>query len=417
VRLAAVPLFAVECRVLPCRACLHYNRVLDFRQVLATLMDAPSRMLPPVQAQEERLDSWKEIAAYFKRDITTVQRWEKREGMPVHRHLHDRTGSVNAFRTELDAWARGRQLRAGQEIAPDNGLCEAAPEEPRSAIRIVQGRIVQGRWRLSLLLATAGAVLTVGAILWLQIRNDSWRNPIAGARFQSITELDEMAQAAVVSRDGQFVAFLSDRDGQMDVWITQVGSGQFHNLTRGRVAELVNPSVRTLGFSPDGTVVTFWIRKAHDASGSDISVWAVPTMGGQPRPYLEGVAELDWSHEGSRLAYHTPGPGDPLFVSDAGLRRNSRPIYNAPAGLHAHFPLWAPDDAFIYFVQGSLPDQLDIWRITPDGRTTQRITSHGGLISHPVLLNSRTLLYLATDSDGSGPWLYAMDLRHAFPTS
>ena len=64
---------------------------------------------------EDRLDSWKEIAAYLKRDVTTVQRWEKREGMPVHRHLHDRMGSVYASRAELDAWTRSRNLRAAQE--------------------------------------------------------------------------------------------------------------------------------------------------------------------------------------------------------------------------------------------------------------------------------------------------------------
>jgi len=53
---------------------------------------------------EDRLDSWKEIAAYLKRDVTTVQRWEKREKMPVHRHLHDRIGSGYAFRADMDAW-------------------------------------------------------------------------------------------------------------------------------------------------------------------------------------------------------------------------------------------------------------------------------------------------------------------------
>ena len=37
---------------------------------------------------EDQLDSWKEIAAYLGRDVTTVQRWEKSEGMPVHRHVH-----------------------------------------------------------------------------------------------------------------------------------------------------------------------------------------------------------------------------------------------------------------------------------------------------------------------------------------
>jgi hypothetical protein len=46
--------------------------------------------------QEDRLDSWKKIASYLKRDVSTVQRWERREGMPVHRHLHDKLGSVFA---------------------------------------------------------------------------------------------------------------------------------------------------------------------------------------------------------------------------------------------------------------------------------------------------------------------------------
>ena len=53
---------------------------------------------------QDRLDSWKRIAAYLRRDVSTVQRWERREAMPVHRHLHDRQGSVFAFRSELDRW-------------------------------------------------------------------------------------------------------------------------------------------------------------------------------------------------------------------------------------------------------------------------------------------------------------------------
>jgi TolB-like protein/Tfp pilus assembly protein PilF len=62
-----------------------------------------------------RLDSWKEIAAYLKRDVTTVQRWEKREEMPVHRHLHDRIGSVYAFTSELDAWQLSRKVPLEEE--------------------------------------------------------------------------------------------------------------------------------------------------------------------------------------------------------------------------------------------------------------------------------------------------------------
>ncbi len=52
----------------------------------------------------DRLDSWKEIAAYLKRGARTVQRWEREEGLPVHRLVHDKLGSIYAYRSELDAW-------------------------------------------------------------------------------------------------------------------------------------------------------------------------------------------------------------------------------------------------------------------------------------------------------------------------
>ena len=51
----------------------------------------------------EKLDSWKEIAAYLKRDESTVRRWEK-EGLPVHRHAHKRKATVYANKSEIDAW-------------------------------------------------------------------------------------------------------------------------------------------------------------------------------------------------------------------------------------------------------------------------------------------------------------------------
>ena len=51
-----------------------------------------------------RLDSWKEIAAHFRRSVRTVQNWETSEGLPVHRHRHKKLGSVYALRDELDLW-------------------------------------------------------------------------------------------------------------------------------------------------------------------------------------------------------------------------------------------------------------------------------------------------------------------------
>ena len=54
-------------------------------------------------SNQERLDSWKEIAVYLRRDVRTVQRWERRAGLPIHR-WKENLGGVYAYRSELDAW-------------------------------------------------------------------------------------------------------------------------------------------------------------------------------------------------------------------------------------------------------------------------------------------------------------------------
>ncbi|HWZ33664.1 MAG TPA: tetratricopeptide repeat protein [Bryobacteraceae bacterium] len=58
---------------------------------------------------DDRLDSWKEIAAYLGREVRTVQLWEKSEGLPIHRQQHARQGSVYAFKSELDVWREARK--------------------------------------------------------------------------------------------------------------------------------------------------------------------------------------------------------------------------------------------------------------------------------------------------------------------
>ncbi len=370
------------------------------------MADQPCETPAPEKPSEKHLDSWKEIAVYLSRDVATVQRWEKREGMPVHRHLHSKRGSVYAVPAELEAW------RESRKFSPSDG------KKNISTAVVLPGETAKSPRRRGwgfILAPFAVAVAAIGGFFCFEKTDLFWRNPIAGARFEAVTDWGGIEQAAAISRDGQFIAFLSDRDGQMDVWVTQVGSGQFHNLTHGSAAELVNPSIRTLGFSPDGSLVTYWVRKTDPLHHVDVSIWAVPTLGGEPRPYLDGAAEYDWSSDGKRLVYHTAGAGDPLFASTGSAPSTAQPIFTAPAGLHSHFPLWSPDQRSIYFVQGSLPDKLDIWRIGAAGGVPERITEHDAQVSYPVLLDRRTLLYLASDPDGSGPWLYGTDLAHRIP--
>ncbi len=369
--------------------------------------ELPSDTLPPLaNTRESRLDSWKEIAAYLHRDVSTVQRWEKREGMPVHRHLHDKQGSVYALRVELDAWSQSRSAR----VVPD-----AAKEEPAAAVpdRIASKPIPAPLERLDLPspVVAAGALGVVSRISgWWRRGGDAFRrNPFENAEFAPVTDFEAVQQAAAVSRDGKFVAFLSNRDGRTDVWITQIGAGRFYNLTRGTPLSLINKDIRTLSFSPDGTLVLFWTRTSGGSHGVRVGIWSVPTLGGQPRPYIDDVAEVDWSESG-RLVYHTAASGDPMFVTGPNQLPPGGWIFADSPGRHAHFPVWSPDEAFIYFVGGILPNELDLWRIKPVGGPAERVTCHDSRVAYPVFVNRRTLLYLATGTDGSGPWLHALDV-------
>ncbi len=319
----------------------------------------------------------------------------------LHKQPEHRYPTANAFAEDLRSYLRHEAIHARPNTL---------------GYRL---RTLASRHRTLIGLGAAAAVILMAAVLvWFAAETGYfWRNPLANARFTRLLDFPGTEQAAAISPDGKFVAFVGDRDGQIDVWVSEVGSGAYRNLTHGDAGELVNPEIRTSGFSPDSLLVTLWSRRGSGSQAGDVNILAVPTAGGPLRPYLRETAEFGWSHDGKRLVYHTTAPGDPLFVRDSEqlANRGDRRIYVAPAGVHCHFPVWSPDDAFIYFARGVPHHDWDIWRIRPSGAGLERLTFHNTRVSYPVMLDRRTLLYLATDADGSGPWMYAMDVERRLP--
>lgn len=265
-------------------------------------------------------------------------------------------------------------------------------------------------WRY-VAIATALGLSVVAAVLatraWRLADSNAWRNPLAEASFSRLTDFGGLEVDASISPDGKFVAFLSDRDGPVDAWITQVGSGTFVNLTKGQFPELLHEEMQSVGFTADGTHV--WLRIS---AGNQ--TWIVPTLGGSPRPFLKAGINPVSSPDGQRLAYSLPNPvrGEPIFISDAN-GGNSEQFHAGPPGSHHHFLAWSRYSPHIYFTSPLPPN--DIWRIPLTPGAPERITWHQSRVTHPTPIDGRTLLYIALAEDGSGSWLYGMDLAQRVP--
>jgi Tol biopolymer transport system component len=230
-------------------------------------------------------------------------------------------------------------------------------------------------------------------------------NPLATAQFTRFTDFEGSERDAAISPDGKFVAFRADRDGPFDIWLSQVGTGRFTNLTKGKEPELL-PPVRSVGFSPDGSEI--WLAGSVP---DRLRLRLMPLMGGTPRDFLRDHAvNVGWSPDGARVAYHTGDPGDPMFVADR-TGANAQQIFILGPGGHNHFPTWSPDGQWIYFVSGiGGTFEMDLWRIAPAGGTPERLTRHNSDVRYVAPLDERTVLYVAPDQDGSGPWLWAIDV-------
>src|SRR5262249_32429550 len=87
-----------------------------------------SLMDPDARTRGRRLDSWKQIARYLNRHVTTVRRWERSERLPVHRHLHMELGSIYAYTDELDAWFEGRRRDYAERT--NGSMADVGPAHP-----------------------------------------------------------------------------------------------------------------------------------------------------------------------------------------------------------------------------------------------------------------------------------------------
>jgi Tol biopolymer transport system component len=242
-------------------------------------------------------------------------------------------------------------------------------------------------------------------------------NPFADATFSRVTNWEGTEEHAEISPDGRYVVFLADRLGQLDVWVSQLGTGTFDNLTSDSPG-LATPGnlLRSHGFSGDGSEI--WLNPRGNPGQEKV---LIPLRGGTPRPFLgQGHSTPSWSPDNARLAYiGSSEPGDPLSLADR-TGADPRPIVVRNSGeepffrkgVHTHNPAWSPDGHWIYVAHGTDPNgTMDVWRVAPSGALPQQLTHLNAPVNFLTPLDARTLLYIARDDDWSGPWLWALDVE------
>jgi Tol biopolymer transport system component len=304
---------------------------------------------PPENAPDEpRLDSWKEIASYLGRGIRTVQRWEREEGLPVHRLDHAQRGSVYASRRELTAWWESRR-RPDAAPASTNAAASAAPREPRSE----------------------RVTATSAATFW-----------------------------PALSSDARMVVYVSDagKDGESpQVWLQQVG-GAAVQITSGQ-RDCAEPT-----FSADDTRVLFTAT-----AESTRTVYEIPTLGGQPHLVKRAARNARYSPDGKWLAYIALEPVDTLRLVPA-TGGDERAL--APDLVDIASATWSDDSRYLLVVAHRHPSiDLDCWMVPVDGGSpvdtgVLRRGRQQGLIviTMPPACGSGSVFYVAGGRQGVNIW-------------
>jgi serine/threonine protein kinase len=256
------------------------------------------------------------------------------------------------------------------------------------------------------------ALLVVGLGGWFaaHVPWPAVRNPLSGAQFTRLANFNGAKSDPAISPDGNFAAFTSNRSGTFDIWLIQTNGSNLTNLTQGRIGDARAP-LRAVGFSGDG--LELWSAGTEGRAGIEgkrLMLW--PLIGGAPHNFPDArAAEVAWSPDRTRLVYHTWQAGDPTFVADPD-GGNPRLILQDNPGLHNHYQVWSKDGRWIYFVRGRpATREMDLWRISAEGGKAEQLTHLNTDIAYPTPIDERTVLFVAHNKDGAGPWLSVFDLR------
>jgi Tol biopolymer transport system component len=319
----------------------------EHEEIHPVTRNGTSPAAPHSTTPEERLDSWKEIAAFLGRGLRTVQRWEEVEGLPVHRHVHGRGGTVFAYKSELQDWAARREASPSLVTIPPAPI-EASPAhtEPDTVAVVVPNRRMP--WLIG-----AGCIILVLAAVLPRISRSTTPGPPAVL----ISHVGRISQT-VVSPTGDRVVYCWNGDREennLDLYVRNIETGSTSRLTS-------HPSNdHSPAWSPDGRSIAF-LR-------NDEGVFVIPSDGGKERLIekarpgtVYGVA-MSWSPDARYLVYsEKDSPTAPAVLYKLMIATGKRiPITHPPqTGPGDMYPSFSPGGASLAFVRYWNPATSDV---------------------------------------------------------
>lgn len=207
------------------------------------------------QPQRRRLSSWKEIAAFVGRTESTVQRWERREGMPVHRHLHGSRSTVYAFTDEIDEWLAARNTEHPADT----------PGRPAESAENDQGVEVpaadRSPWISKGAIKFTAALLAVATLSAVWFRGGTEPEPAPPSPVpKRLTLLPGLERYPAMSPDGKRVAFAwrTPASDNFDIYVKSLEDENLLRISRHPANE-VNPR-----WSPTGKAISYLREGAGD---------------------------------------------------------------------------------------------------------------------------------------------------------
>ena len=235
---------------------------------------------------------------------------------------------------------------------------------------------------------------------------DLWTAKLDGSDVRRLTSADGDETAPVFSRDGKWIAFAGNYDGNVDVYVVPAGGGEPKRLSWHPGADIPQ------AFTPDGGKVLFTSNRA-DFSNRYTQLWTVPTAGGvEERLPIPNAAQATYSPDGRFIAYNPIGRAFEQWKGYRGGRVSQLWLIDTrtwevekvpqPAGRSNDVDaMWLEPD--VVWFRSDRDGEFNLYRYDRRAKTVTRATQHSDF---PVMAASAGAGKIVYEQAG---WLHLLD--------